>query len=161
MITKISWAEIENAIDDLATQIKQANFEADYIIGIASGGLVPLGLLAKKMNFKNVLTVTARSYQGETQGELEISYLPAIDLRGKKILLIDELADSGETLKKLSAVMVEHYQPSELRTATLVTNIKNCKFLPDFNGIEVDCWMVIPWDKTEFPQYFQEEKNVL
>jgi len=157
MITKISWDEIKKAVENIAEQIKKAEFEADYIIGIASGGIVPLGLLAKKMDIKNVLTVTARSYEeykDTKQSELVVSYLPKLDLKDKKILLVDELADSGETLKKLSLVMFEKYQPSELKTATLAINIKNCKFKPDFSAIPVESWLIAPWDKDEFPQYF-------
>lgn len=155
MVTKISWDEIEKAIEDLAGQIKKADYEVDYIIGIASGGIVPLGLLAKKMDIKNVLTVTARSYEGDKRGELDISYLPNLDLAGKNILLVDELADTGETLRKLSLAMIEKYQPKELKIATLATNVENCKFLPDFFGISIKNWLITPWDKSEFPQHFK------
>jgi uncharacterized protein len=155
MVTKISWDEIEKAIDSLANQIKKADFEIDYIIGIASGGIVPLGLLAKKLKIKNVLTLTARSYVGEKQGQLNVTYLPEIDLEGKKILLVDELVDSGQTLKEITQVILKKYKPNQLKTATLAINKQNCKFVPDFFAIGSENWMVFPWEKEDFPQYFE------
>lgn len=154
MVTKISWDEIEKAVEDIAQQIKQAAFEADYIIGIASGGIVPLGLLAKKLKLKNVLTLTARSYAGEKQEQLNVSYLPEVDLRGKRILLVDELVDTGQTLEKITKIILEKYQPAQLKTATLAINKENCKFFPDFFAITVENFVVFPWEKEDFPQYF-------
>ncbi len=154
MVTKISWEDIEKAVDEIAAKINQTDFKADYIIGIATGGLVPLGLLDKKLGIKNVLTITARSYTGEKQGQLNVSYLPEIDLRGKKILLVDELADTGETLGQISQLLVEKYQPLQLKTATLAINKKNCKLLPDFFVIGSENFVVFPWEKDEFPQHF-------
>ncbi|NTV41498.1 MAG: hypothetical protein HGA61_04495 [Candidatus Moranbacteria bacterium] len=154
MVTKISWDEIEKAIENLLVQIKKADYEVDYIIGIASGGIVPLGLLAKKLGIKNILTVTARSYVGEKQEQLNVTYLPEIDLSGKRILLVDELVDSGQTLKKITQVIIEKYRPEKLKTATLAINKKNCDFRPDFFAISSEDWMVFPWEKEDFPQYF-------
>jgi len=155
MVTKISWDEIEETIENLAVQIKKAGYEVDYIIGIASGGIVPLGLLAKKLGIKNILTVTARSYVGEKQEELKITYLPEVDLSGKKILLVDELVDSGQTLKKITQVIAEKYKPAQVKTATLAINKQNCNFQPDFFAIGSENWMVFPWEREDFPQYFE------
>ncbi len=154
MVKKISWDDIEGAVENIARQIKKEKFEADYIIGIASGGIVPLGLLAKKLQLKNILTLTARSYAGEKQEELKVTYLPEVDLQGKKILLVDELVDSGQTLEKITKIILEKYQPSQLKTATLAINKQNCKFMPDFFSIASENWVVFPWEKEDFPQHF-------
>ena|SRR3990167_7719265 len=147
MEKKISWKQVADFSKDIADKIKKSKFKPDYLIGITVGGLIPLGLIAEKLDIRNVLTVSAGSYLGKVQGELKVKYLPEINLKGKKILLIDEVAETGKTLKNLSQEIIEKYQPSELRTAVLVFNKKDSKFLPNFIASETEDWVVFPWEK--------------
>lgn len=152
---KLSWEDIEKITDDLADKIKEVGFEVDYLIGITTGGLIPLYFLAKKLNIKNILTISASSYEKDQQKELKITYLPEVDLSGKKVLLIDEIAETGESLKQISEAVLNKYNPSELKIATLGVNTDKCKFYPDFYIIEEKGeWVVFPWEKEDFPEYF-------
>lgn len=155
MVIKISWNEVEQAVENIAGQIKKDGFEADYIIGITTGGIVPLGLLVKELKMEKILTVSARSYEKEKQGNLDITYLPEVNLEGMRILLVDEIADTGETLRQVSQAITARYDVGEIKTASLVVNKKNCNFLPNYFALPVDKWVVFPWDKEEFPEYFK------
>ncbi|HAR99893.1 MAG: Phosphoribosyltransferase [Candidatus Moranbacteria bacterium GW2011_GWC2_37_73] len=155
MVSKISWHEVAQAVENIADQISKDGFEADYIIGITTGGIIPLGLLVKKIKIEKILTVSAKSYEKEKQGELDISYLPEANLKGMKVLLIDEIADTGQTLKQISQILIDKYDTGEIRTASLVVNKKNCNFLPNYFALLTDKWVVFPWDKEEFPKYFE------
>ena len=158
---KLSWEDIENTTDKLADKIKAANFKPDYIIGITTGGLIPLYFMAKKLDdIDNILTVSATSYDKDKKEDLKVLYLPEINLEGKKILLVDEIAETGDTLRKISELIKDRYRVSELKTATLGVNTDKCNFYPDFYIIEEKGWVVFPWEKEEFPEYF-EEKEVL
>lgn len=155
---KLSWDEIENITDELASKIKASGFKPDYLVGITNGGLIPLYFLVKKLDIDNVLTVSARSYEKDKQKELKITYLPEIDLKGKNLLLVDEIADTGASLKGLTEAMISKYEPREIKVATLVRKEK-CKFHPDFcsdshTSVKQDEWVVFPWEKAEFPEYF-------
>lgn len=158
MMRKLSWGQIEEMSDELGEKIKASGFQADYIIGIAMGGLIPLYLVAKQLDIDTVLTISASSYEKEEQKELKITYLPEADLRGKKILLLDDIADTGNTIKGVSEAVTSKYNISELKTATLVVNKSRCKSFPDFYAFEEPSeWVVFPWEKEDFPEYFLDE----
>ena len=152
---KLTWDDIENITDELATKIKASGFKPDYIIGITAGGLIPLYFLAKKLeNISNILTISVNSYDKNQKRDFKIFYLPEIDLSNKKILLVDEIAGTGDTLKEVSSILIDKYKVRELKIVTLVV-LKDSKFYPDWYGLEKqDDWVVFPWDKSEFPEYF-------
>jgi len=154
--TKLTWRDIEKSVDVLAGKIEKDGFKADCIIGIAAGGIIPLGLLVKKMKIDRVLTVSTKSYEKKQQKELVISYLPEVDLKGLKVLLVDEIADTGTTLSGVSQALIEKCGVGELKTAVLVMNQKNCGILPDFFALSDDKWIVFPWEREEFPEYFEK-----
>lgn len=155
---KLSWNDIEKITGELAEKIKASGFNPDYIVGITTGGLIPLYFLTKKLNMDNILTVSASSYEKENQKELKITYLPEIDLKNKKVLLVDEITETGVSLKGVSDAIKSKYQLSELKTATLGVNKDKCKFYPDFYVvIEQGEWIVFPWEKDDFPEYFSEK----
>ncbi len=156
VMKKLSWEDIEEITDKLAGKIKASGFKPDYIVGITTGGLIPLYFLIKKLDIYNILTVSANSYEKDKQKELKITYLPEIDLIGKKLLFVDEITDTGTSLKGILDAVVNKYKPGEIKTASLVVNTANCKFYPDFYGMaEQGEWVVFPWEKGEFPEYFK------
>lgn len=146
----LSWDEIEQLAAELAGKIRTSGFQADCLLGIAVGGLVPLTLLAKELDTKNVVTISARSYDSLTeQSSVRITALPDIDLRGKNILLVDEITDHGTTMQRVLDLVREKYGPKELQTATLVCK-KHSTHRPDFYALETEKWVVFPWEKLEW-----------
>lgn len=146
-IIKFSWQQIDELAEKLVRTVKASGFKPDYLVGITIGGLVPLALLAKGLDINNVITVSANSYDGKKQKILNIIYLPKIDLSGKKILLVDEIVGTGETLKQISNIFINDYRIGTLKTATMVVSKEGCTFRPDFSVIEVSNWIVFPWEK--------------
>jgi hypoxanthine phosphoribosyltransferase len=128
----------------MAAKIEASGFRPDCLIGITTGGLVPLVLLAKKLGVRDIMTVTAISYDGTAQGKLVVSNIPSADLRSKHVLLVDEIADSGRTLREVSHVL--HDRCGELRSAVLTVRRDRCTTFPDFSVLDVDRWVVFPWD---------------
>ena len=143
----VTWKRIERLVENLARAVRASGFKPQCIVGITVGGVFPMALIAKEFNTKEVAVISARSYSRKRQGKLRVTALPNIDLRGKRVLLIDEMADRGTTLQYISKILVRQYKVKELKTATLVVNKKNCKYWPDFYVMEVDTWVVFPWDK--------------
>lgn len=152
---KLSWDDIENITDELADKIKTSGFVPDYIIGITIGGLIPLHFLAKKLGgTPNILTISVNSYNKDKKGSVNIRYMPEVDLSNKKVLLLDEIVGTGDTIKEVSAVLNDKYKVGELKTVSLVA-LKDSNPHPDFYALEVDDdWVVFPWDKHEFPEHF-------
>lgn len=147
-ITYLSWDDVENLSKKLAENIRTSSFVPDMLIGIAIGGLVPLTLLARDTGVRNVTTITARSYEGTSQKQLIITHIPNVDLSGKRVLLVDEIADSGVTQKTLAELLVRDYGVAEVKTATLVINSAHCTLRPDFWVKETDAWIHFPWEEA-------------
>ena len=144
--TDLSWKQLERLVRKLASKIRESGWKPQCLIGITVGGIIPLALLADEFGTKNIATVSARSYSKKRQGKLRITSLPEIDLRGKRVLLVDEIADRGTSLKRISGIFMRRYKVRELRTAALVVNKKKCKHWPDYHVLETDKWIVFPWD---------------
>ena len=70
------------------------------------------------------------------------------------ILLVDEIAQSGKTLHKISEIILQRYKANELKTATLAANGDVCEFWPNyFVLIEKGDWTMFPWEKEKFSKY--------
>lgn len=144
----ISWRRVEKLAAQLARKIKASGFKPDYVVGIAMGGLIPLALVAENLKVQNVATISARSYDEKTnkRGKLVISHVPRLQARGKKILLVDEIADTGATFVAVSKILKSKCGAKHIKTAAIVVNTTRCRFLPDFSVLEVDRWVVFPWE---------------
>jgi len=131
--------------------------EVENIKETNGNGKVAGQVIYDSMLFKNILS-TGISIKGsvkkDEKGELVISYLPEIDLSDKKILLVDEIVGTGDSLKEVSKILIDKYKIGELKTMTLVV-LKDGQFYPDFYSLkESGDWVVFPWDRYEFPEYF-------
>src|SRR3989344_2058100 len=134
-MTKLTWEDIEKMTDELALKIKDSGFNPAYIIGLTTGGLIPLYFMVRKLeNNHKFLTIAVNSYKKDEKGELVISYLPQIDLSDKKILLVDEIVGTGDSLKEVSKILIDKYKIGELKTMTLVV-LKDSQFYPDFYNL--------------------------
>jgi hypoxanthine phosphoribosyltransferase len=150
----LNWNEVQKAAENLAKKIKKSGFKPDYLIGITTGGLYPLALLAKKLDCKSILTISAKSESKDGKKRVEAIYLPKINLKRKRVLLIDDITNSGATLIKISNIITEHYQPKALRTATLGANMDMAKTTPDYYElVEKGDWIKFPWEDEKFNPY--------
>ena len=150
----LSWEEFHEMTRELAGRVEDSGFRPDYLIGITRGGLPPAAIVGEVLGMKDVTTISARSYDGVDQGELSVTCLPQVDLRGKKVLLIDEITDTGETLVKIANLVAEKYG-AEVKTAVVVVNIDHCKQMPDYFVSKTQVWVVFPWQ--EWPRRKREE----
>ena len=131
----------------LANKVRKSGFVPDYLVGIALGGLIPLALIAEELDIRTIVTFSAKSYRGTERGELNILYKPTVDLHDKKVLLVDEIADSGTTLYAITDILQKEYRASEVRTAVISYNTDKCAQLPDFYIFGDTRWIVFPWEK--------------
>src|SRR3989344_6463505 len=108
--TDLSGKKHGRLVRKLADEIRASGWKPQCLICITVGGIIPLALLADEFGTKNIATVSARSYSKKRQGKLRITSLPEIDLRGKRVLLVDEIADRGTTLKRISGIFMRRYK---------------------------------------------------
>ena len=141
----ITWKEIEKYSLDLAAQIKQ-DFKTDAIIGIGTGGFIPTTFLSKILKVKTVGAFSAHSYCDKKQCTLEVESEPKMDLKGKKVLLVDDLIDSGITMIEIKKRLLTKYKAREVRLAVYFVNKNHCKDYPDYWIKENEGWIVFPWE---------------
>lgn len=145
-----SWGEIHELAARVAAKIKKSGFYPDVIVAVSRGGLVPGRLVADFLQVKDVLSLKADHWgiTASRDGKARISHGIAADLSGQRVLIVDDVTDTGQSLE-LSKAHVLGKKPSETRTATLY-HLKNSKYVPDYFGIEREwAWIVFPWNRTE------------
>lgn len=145
----LSWGDVHDDIERLRAQCAEQGVSYDWIIGITVGGLVPLALLAKALQTRHVTTISAHSYdEHDVRGRVCIDVLPALSLTGKKVLLVDEIADSGKTLHEIKTLLERNHAPATVHTATLCLRVDRCQHTPDIYAREVHTWVTFPWDRS-------------
>jgi len=139
-----SFNEFINDLPILADKIKE--FNPDALLAIARGGLTLGHFLAERLNTREVYAINAISYENEKKlGFIKIFNIP--DLKDKKkIVLIDDISDSGETLFAIKELITNKYLNISIKTATIFYK-KDTKVMPDFSIKEANEWIVFFWDK--------------
>jgi hypoxanthine phosphoribosyltransferase len=182
-----NWNQVEGACLDIARQLNADNWRPDYIVGITRGGLVPATLLSQYLGVKmHTLNVSLRDSATECESNLwmaedafgyvnkEDREIVTIEGSGipmesdpsdpkvrKKILIVDDINDTGATLRWIkedwrSGCLPDSYHWNNIwhenvRFAVLADNLAS-KEDSDYSVWEVNkaeklCWLVFPWEE--------------
>ena len=137
----VSWDEVQLLCRKLAARIHKDRPDLIRILAITRGGLFPAGILARELNIKLIETVGMESYNGmERDGEVQI--LKEFNQRfSHNVLVVDDLADTGRTLKELKKSLVKPV------VVTLFAKPEGLSMV-DYYAEEVaqDTWVRFPWD---------------
>jgi hypothetical protein len=153
----VNWDTYNKTIEELAVQIYEDGYEFNQIVCIAKGGLRVGDILARIFDVPFAV-MSVESYHGDgvkdEQGQIVFgnSLAKTTPNLGSKVLLIDDLADSGRTLRKC-VKWLEHYEGffiDDLRSATLWTKGLST-FTPDYyvEFLPNDPWIHQPFEKYE------------
>jgi len=136
-------------VETLARLIEADAWQPDLLVGIGRGGLVPAAYLSHRTGIQ-MLSVDHSS--GETGfGDELLDKLAAKIRDGHRILIVDDINDSGATIAYLrAAVDAKSGDPAALRIAVLVNNIRS-RSQSEYHGSEIDRdadkrWYVFPWE---------------
>ena len=132
-----------------AQKIKIQNFKQDIIIAIARGGVVPARILSDLLGTPNLSFIQIEFYTNisQTLQEPTLKQTITTNVRGKKILLVDDIADTGKSLK-LAKTHLQQQGAFEIKTATLYQKPQSIT-APDFYEKQTTNWVVFPWDTKE------------
>lgn len=145
-----SWEDIERWAREGAFKILEEKWKPDVVVGLARGGWIPARLYCDFLGVKDLLSLKVEHWgiTATPDGKARIKYGFDYDLDRKKVLIVDDIADTGESLT-LAKNYVGSKNPKEVKTATLLT-IKTSKFRPDYFGEEINwAWIVFPWNFIE------------
>ncbi len=145
-----SWENVENTAASLTEKINSSGFTPDIIIAISRGGLVPARLLSDSLNVPVLYTIRISLYSsvGVRMEKPEVTQPLSVDITGKKILIVDDVSDSGRSLE-LAEQYIIPLNPAEIKTATIHYK-PGSMFKPDFFIFTTEAWVVYPWERAEF-----------
>lgn len=142
----LTWDGFGDAARELARAIVAEGFVPDVVVAIARGGLLPAGAIAYGLGVKSCGALNVEFYTGIgtvldapelLPPDLDLGYLP-----GKRVLLVDDVADSGRTLAL--AVKLLREVGADVRSVCIYTKPGSVA-LPDFSWRETDRWIDFPW----------------
>ncbi|THA25335.1 phosphoribosyltransferase [Streptomyces sp. RKND-216] len=134
------------AVRELARTVADDGFEPDIILSIARGGLFVAGGLGYALDVKNVHLASVEFYTGVGETLPMPVMLPpvpnVVDLSEKKVLVADDVADTGRTLKLVHDFCAEHV--ADVRTAVIYEkpqSVVKCAYV----WKRTEAWIEFPW----------------
>jgi len=144
-----TWNQIYRMLIHIAEKIRRDHFKPDVIVGVSRGGWPPARVLSDLLENPNLANVRAEFYVGvaETKGEPVLTQPVSVKVAGKRVLVVDEVADTGKSLQLIR----EHLKAegaSDVRIATVY--LKPWSIVkPDYYAKETSRWIVFPWEVKE------------
>jgi hypothetical protein len=142
----MTWEDLGTAVDDLTSQIHAHGFTPDAVLALARGGLPAAGALAYALGVKNMATLNIEFYTGVDERLEEPLLLPPVPdlalLRAERLLVVDDVADTGRTLALARDFCAQH--GPQVRTAVLYEKPRSV-VRSDFVWRRTDRWINFPW----------------
>lgn len=142
----LTWPIFGEASRELATEVVRSGFMPDVVVAIARGGMLLAGSIAYALGSKSCGALNVEFYTGVGERlEHPVVLPPMLDhaaLEGKRVLLVDDVSDSGRTLAMVLAMLRDG--GSEVRTVCLYSKPGTVQ-QPDFVWRTTDRWIDFPW----------------
>lgn len=142
----LTWDTFGDASRELAQTVVDSGFQPDVVVAIARGGLLLAGSIAYALGAKACGALNVEFYTGIGTVLPEPVVLPPMldegALSGKKVLLVDDVSDSGRTLAKVVDLIGDW--GAEVKTVCLYTKPRTV-LAPDFEWRRTDKWITFPW----------------
>ncbi|WP_224447603.1 phosphoribosyltransferase [Haloprofundus salilacus] len=150
--TITNWEYIYGLCRDVSDDVKESAFEPDVVVALARGGWFAGRCLCDFLGLDDLTSLKMEHYVGTAQksGEPEVRYpMPEGSVEGKNVLIIDDIADTGGSIKRADEYVRER-NADEVRTATLQL-LQTSEFEPDYVGERLGewAWIVYPWNFIE------------
>jgi hypothetical protein len=144
-----TWNQIYGMLLNLAEKIRKDKFKPDVIVGVSRGGWPPARVLSDLMCNPNLANVRVEFYLGvaETKEEPVLTQPVSISVAGKKVLVVDEVADTGKSLKLVKEHLIKQ-GAVEIKIATVYYKPWSI-VKPDYYEKETSQWIVFPWEIKE------------
>ncbi|MGI5164178.1 phosphoribosyltransferase [Spirillospora sp. CA-253888] len=156
----LTWELFGSASRGLAQEIADSGYRPDLILSIARGGLFVAGALGYALDVKNLHVMNVEFYTGVDQRlDMPVMLPPvpsAVDLSGAKVLVADDVADTGATLKLVRDFCADHVD--EVRCAVIYEK-PHSEVKCEYVWRHTDRWINFPWS-TE-PPVVRREHQVL
>ena len=124
---------------------KSRDFKPEILLAVARGGLTLSHLMAQAFNIRDLYTLNSIHYDGEKKlDSFDVFNIPDLSW-ANRVLIIDDIVDSGETMKEILFILKEKFPNIEFKIATLF--YKNTALIkPDFSIREANEWIDFFWE---------------
>jgi hypoxanthine phosphoribosyltransferase len=140
------WDDLGAGARALAEAVHRDGFRPDLVLAVARGGLLVAGALSYALDVKNTFTMNVEFYTGVDQRLDTPLLLPPVpdpvDLRQARVLVADDVADTGATLRLVREFCAPHV--AEVRTAVLYEKPWST-ISSDYVWRRTDRWITFPW----------------
>jgi hypoxanthine phosphoribosyltransferase len=146
----MNWTLFAELSKNVADRIIESNYAPDFMVGLARGGWVLSRVLCDYLGVKDLISLKVEHWgvTATPDGKARIKYPFKVDLTGRKVLVVDDITDTGESMK-VATDYIHTLNPLEVKTAAL-RHIEGSKFTPDFYGDIISWrWVVFPWNYIE------------
>jgi hypoxanthine phosphoribosyltransferase len=150
ILTYVGYDRFLEEVEAIARQVEADDWQPDFLVGVGRGGLVPAAYLSHRVGIA-MLSVDHSSGEAGFADELLVKLADKI-LGGARILIVDDINDSGSTIAYLRAAIEARLggAAERLRVAVLIDNIRS-KARVEYRGSELDRsidkrWYVFPWE---------------
>ncbi len=143
-VLELSWELFGELCRALALRVAR-DYDPDVVVGIAAAGVIPGAVVAAMLQkeFYSIKITRRASEEGVRQRPEILSAAPP-QVAGRRVLLVDEICDSGETMR-MALAAVRDVGPTEIRTATSL--VRKGGYEPDYYALEAEDVVVFPWDR--------------
>lgn len=148
-----TFPEFRDGIQTIAKQIQDSGFAPDYLVGIVRGGSVPAVYLSHKLKIP-VVMVAWNTRDSTEFGKESITWIPEDLLKGKRVIIVDDIVDGGHTIKELledwQKSVVEPVPQENIRVAAMWYNTTQ-DVAVDFYHKTIDRnedprWIIFDWE---------------
>jgi hypothetical protein len=152
-----TWDGVYDMLLDIALKIRSSGFKPHFIVGVSRGGWAPGRVLSDLLENAHTVNIKIEFYVGiaKTARKPIVTQPLSVDIAKKNVLVVDDVADSGESLK----VALEHVVskgPAETKTATVYYKPHSI-FKPDYFADSTSKWIIFPWERLEATKLLIQE----
>ena len=142
-VLEIDWPFFGELSRGLALKVARA-YDPELVIGIATAGVIPGAVIAAILSREFHSIVVSRRYRSARERAAPTIFGSAPDeALGKRVLIVDETCDSGDTIRLAISAVIEA-GATEIRTAVA---FQTGPYAPDFHAIATESTIVLPWDR--------------
>lgn len=142
-VIDVEWPFFGELSRGLALKVSRS-YDPDVVLGIATAGVIPGAVIAAILNKEFHSIVVSRRFRADTVREKpEVLSAAPQDIRGRKVLIVDETCDSGDTMRLAVAACV-NAGAANVRTAVA---FRTGDFRPDFHALATESTIILPWDR--------------
>ncbi|HMJ77407.1 MAG TPA: phosphoribosyltransferase family protein [Iamia sp.] len=143
---ELTWELFGEATRELATAVAVDGAIPDIVVAVARGGLTVAGALAYALGVKNCGAINVEFYTGvDARLDVPVVLPPSlnlVDVSGLDVLVVDDVADTGHTLRLVREVLAQHV--ASVKTAVLYHKPQSV-IVPDHAWKVTDRWINFPW----------------